>query len=98
MLMLLGYHTAYLTFERPSRNLKPWTFTELLSSRRTVHKLQPGPVPAAIVDKAFEAAHWAPNHKLTLPWRFTVIGPEARSALCGNRRDAQSAKGRPAFG
>ncbi len=23
----------------------------------------------------------APNHKLTWPWRFTVVGPETRSAL-----------------
>lgn len=36
-----------------------------------------------------EAATWAPNHRLTQPWRFAVLGPEARAAYglaLGNRK------------
>jgi nitroreductase len=38
-------------------------------------------VPRATLDELFELARWAPNHNLTDPWRFRVIGPEALAAL-----------------
>ena len=53
----------------------------LLKSRRTVHLYLPDPVPQAWVDEAVEAAHYAPNHKLTWPWRFTQIGPETKAQI-----------------
>jgi nitroreductase len=54
---------------------------EAILTRRTVHKYRPGPVPSDVIERAFRAAHAAPNHKLTFPWRFTVVGPKARAAL-----------------
>ena len=30
--------------------------------------------------RLFDAANLAPNHRLTQPWRFSVLGPEARAA------------------
>ena len=30
-------------------------------------------IPAAAIKKLLYAAIWAPNHKLTEPWKFTVI-------------------------
>lgn len=39
--------------------------------------------------KLFEAANLAPNHRLTQPWRFYVLGPEARAGYglaLGNRK------------
>jgi nitroreductase len=33
------------------------------------------------LDELFELARWAPNHHLTNPWRFRVIGPEALARL-----------------
>ncbi len=68
---------------------------ELFSSRRTVHKFKAGPVPKAVVDRAFEAAHWAPNHKLTFPWRFTVVGPETRRAFAHTGIGLKEQKGGP---
>lgn len=35
-----------------------------------------------IVQKMLEAAHWAPSHKLTLPWRFTVFADRQMEELC----------------
>ncbi len=29
----------------------------------------------------FELARWAPNHNLTNPWRFRVLGPHTRALL-----------------
>ena len=54
---------------------------EAILSRRTTHKYAPAPVDEAIVERALRAAHQAPNHKLTWPWRFTRFGAQARERL-----------------
>ncbi|MCA9539019.1 MAG: nitroreductase [Myxococcales bacterium] len=54
---------------------------DALLTRRTVHRYQPEPVPDAVLDRLLLAAHHAPNHKLTWPWRFTRVGPKTRVAL-----------------
>ena len=33
------------------------------------------------MEELLELAQWAPNHHLTVPWRFRVIGPEALERL-----------------
>lgn len=50
--------------------------SELIRSRRTVNSFRPEPVPVEILRRAIETAVWAPNHKLTEPWRFHLLGPE----------------------
>ncbi|MCB9681938.1 MAG: nitroreductase family protein [Alphaproteobacteria bacterium] len=52
-----------------------------LTTRRTVHAWTPAHLPDAVVARALEAAHQAPCHKLTWPWRFTVVGPQTRAVL-----------------
>lgn len=54
------------------------SFLALLRSRRTIVSFQRRPVPGDLVRKALDAGRFAPNHKLTEPWRFTVIGEETR--------------------
>ncbi|MGZ4430785.1 MAG: nitroreductase family protein [Gaiellales bacterium] len=50
-------------------------------TRRT-HKLyEPEPVPRETLDELFDLARWAPNHHLTNPWRFRVVGPVALERL-----------------
>jgi nitroreductase len=34
-----------------------------------------------VLDELFALARWAPNHHLTQPWRFRVLGPGALAAL-----------------
>jgi nitroreductase len=36
----------------------------------------PEPVPAQTLLALFELARWAPNHHLTNPWRFRILGPD----------------------
>ena len=50
-------------------------------SRRTANKWTTTPVPDAVITAGLEAAHMAPCHRLTWPWRFTIPGPETREAL-----------------
>ena len=54
---------------------------EAIRTRRT-HKAYGGePVDRAILDELFELARWAPNHHLTNPWRFRVVGARALARL-----------------
>jgi nitroreductase len=50
---------------------------EAIRTRRTHKVYGPEPVPRETLDELFELARWAPNHNLTNPWRFRVLGPES---------------------
>jgi nitroreductase len=52
-----------------------------IRSRRTHKAFGPDPVPHDVLLELFELARWAPNHHLTDPWRFRVLGPDARAKL-----------------
>lgn len=52
-----------------------------IRTRRTHKAYRPDPVPREILDELFELASWAPNHNLTVPWRFRVVGPQALERL-----------------
>lgn len=52
-----------------------------IRNRRTHKAFAPEAVPDALLDELLELARWAPNHHLTNPWRFRVIGPESLAAL-----------------
>ena len=52
-----------------------------IRTRRTHKAYAPEPVSPAVLDELFELARWAPNHHLTNPWRFRVLGPRALAAL-----------------
>ena len=54
---------------------------ELIRTRRTQKAYEPAPVDPATLDELFELARWAPNHHVTNPWRFRVLGPRALEAL-----------------
>ena len=52
-----------------------------IRTRRTHKAFEPEPVPRETLDELMELARWAPNHHLTAPWRFRVIGPAALELL-----------------
>jgi nitroreductase len=52
-----------------------------IRTRRTHKAYAPEPVPREIVDELLDLARWAPNHNLTNPWRFRVVGPRALERL-----------------
>ncbi len=52
-----------------------------IRSRRTHKQYGSEPVPEDVVRDLVELARWAPNHKLTNPWRFRLLGPETRAAI-----------------
>jgi nitroreductase len=54
---------------------------QAIRTRRTHKAFAPEPVPRELLDELLELARWAPNHHLTNPWRFRVLGPEALERL-----------------
>jgi nitroreductase len=54
---------------------------EAIRTRRTHKAFAPEPVPDDLLSELFELARWAPNHHLTNPWRFRVLGPRSLAAL-----------------
>lgn len=54
---------------------------EAIRTRRTHKVYGEEPVDRAALDDLFELARWAPNHHLTYPWRFRVLGPGTLARL-----------------
>ena len=54
---------------------------ELAAQRRTHKAFGPEPVPRETLVQLLELARLAPNHHLTQPWRFRVLGPETLARL-----------------
>ena len=50
---------------------------QAIRGRRTHKAFRPDPIPRDLLDELLELARWVPNHHLTNPWRFRVLGPEA---------------------
>jgi nitroreductase len=54
---------------------------EAIRTRRTHKAYGAEPVPRETLEQLFELARWAPNHNLTNPWRFRVLGQESLARL-----------------
>lgn len=54
---------------------------EALRTRRTIHAFSPDPIAPDVLERAVEAAHHAPSHRMIWPWRFVRLGPVARAAV-----------------
>ncbi|MGE5407346.1 MAG: nitroreductase [Syntrophothermus sp.] len=52
-----------------------------IRTRRTHKAFDPEPLPRDQLEELLELANWAPNHHLTVPWRFRVVGPRALQRL-----------------
>lgn len=52
-----------------------------IRTRRTHKAYGPEPVDRATLTELLDLARWAPNHHLTNPWRFYVVGPQALDRL-----------------
>jgi nitroreductase len=54
---------------------------DLIRTRRTHKAFGSEPVSRETLLELFELARWAPNHHLTDPWRFRVLGAESHARL-----------------
>jgi nitroreductase len=54
---------------------------DLIRSRRTIYAFKPEVPPRELILRAIELARWAPNHRLTEPWHFYLLGRETAEAI-----------------
>jgi nitroreductase len=62
---------------------------QAIVTRRSIKKFADRPIERGRIEAVLEAAVQAPNHRMTQPWRFRVLGPEARrryGAVLGGRK------------
>lgn len=52
---------------------------DALRHRRSAKTFGPDAPPREVLERIIEAATWAPNHRLTEPWRFFVLQDDART-------------------
>jgi nitroreductase len=64
---------------------------EAILSRRSIKDFKAGPVPPETLERILTAGLWAQNHRLTEPWRFTILGPETHRRLAGIAAESQAA-------
>jgi len=57
------------------------TVASVIRARRTIQAFKPEKPPTSVIHSAIETACWAPNHHLTEPWRFYLLGEETASAV-----------------
>jgi nitroreductase len=67
------------------------TLAELAAARRTHKEFGAEPVDRATLLELLAVARFAPNHHLTQPWRFRVLGAEtlARLKECAGESEAK---------
>lgn len=66
--------------------------TALLRGRRSIDLYRPEPAGTAVLLEAIEVARWAPNHRLTEPWRFYLIGPATARTIIELAAELDAAK------
>ncbi len=72
---------------------------QAVHDRSTVYHFKSDPLPDGTIDQLIEAATWAPNHRLTEPWRFLMVEGESKQALAelrgelARRRAEQEGRG-----
>ncbi len=64
---------------------------DAIESRRSIKNFTDRPVSDEAIQRMLSMAVLAPNHRMTEPWRFYVLGPEARGAY-GAALGARKAK------
>jgi nitroreductase len=67
----------------------------IIRDRRTIHNFQPDRLPPREhIIAAISHAMWAPNHHITEPWRFYLIGEQTKERICVlNAEILQQARG-----
>ena len=72
--------------------IDPSDAAALIRSRRTIHTFTEERPPDDLIRRALDLARWAPNHRLTEPWRFYLLGPETAAAVARLNADLVTAR------
>ncbi len=73
----------------------PMDVYEAIHTRRDVEAFEQTLPAREVIERLIEAATWAPNHRMTEPWRFHVVAGEARDNLGAEVAGWLAGKGEP---
>ncbi len=62
---------------------------DAIKTRRTIYNFKPDPVLLKDIERILSGSVWAPNHKLTEPWRFAVVTGKTKERLAEINRSLQ---------
>jgi nitroreductase len=79
--MVAALVTAGESTVLPSGSAQAEDFAAVLRGRRSIDLFAPDAVPVATLHEAIDVARWAPNHRLTQPWHFYLLGPATLRAV-----------------
>ncbi|AMM91584.1 nitroreductase [Peribacillus simplex] len=65
---------------------------DIIKERRSIKRFKDIPVPIDTIRSLLETSTWAPNHKLTQPWRFVVVHGDSRLKLAEATRAFMAGK------
>ncbi len=65
----------------------PLTVLDAITTRRSIPQFRPDPIPQDTMARLLEAAVWVPNHRLTEPWQFYVLGEQSKRRFADLRRN-----------
>ena len=68
------------------------SIVQTIRERRSIYDFKPEPVSNEIIAEILECSVWAPNHKITEPWRFLVVNGATREKLADVYRKVQMDK------
>src|ERR1700730_4023454 len=54
---------------------------DTIQTRRTIKEFRSESIPEETLWRILDSVRWAPNHRMTEPWRVIIIGKESREAL-----------------
>lgn len=65
-------------------------FTKLVEERRTVHSYLKKDIPQSLIEEGLRLSLWAPNHRLSFPWRYFLLSEEKQKNIfswaCENKK------------
>lgn len=65
---------------------------DVILTRRTIYQFKEQPVKYELITHCLQAAVWAPNHGLTQPWRFWILGKQTQSKLAEIHAEKRASK------
>lgn len=87
-MLVIAYGTHEQEVEQPGmQQTEKMTVLEAITTRRSVVQFKPDPVPRELIERMLNAAVWVPNHRLTEPWQFFVLGEGTKRRFAQIRRE-----------
>lgn len=87
-----GEVRSHLPATALARTLPRMNVIDAVRARRSIKRFAPEPVGRAQIELLLDAAVLAPNHRMTQPWRFLVLGPESKAAYARVQADRKASK------